>query len=159
MKETILDVLMFMFQSYVEDNEEVELDKKSLHKNLSEAGFADHNIEKAFEWLEGLPGVDESAALLNKPTKDSFRLFSDIEQRKIGEEGLSFLMFLERLGIFHGEIREHVIDRIMALDTQSVDLSQIRWVVLMILFNTPGNESSYTWLQNLSSDKVLPYIH
>ena len=46
MKETILDVLMFMFQSYVEDNEEVELDKESLHKNLSEAGFADKNIER-----------------------------------------------------------------------------------------------------------------
>ena len=158
MKETILDVLMFMFQSYVEDNDEVELDKESLHKNLSEAGFADHNIEKAFEWLEGLPGVDDSS-LLNKPTKNSFRLYSDAEHRKIGEEGLSFLMFLERLGIFHGEIREHVIDRIMALDTQNVDLSQIRWVVLMILFNTPGNESSYTWLQNLNSDKALPYLH
>ena len=158
MKETILDVLMYMFQSYVEDNEEVELDKESLHKNLLEAGFADKNIEKAFEWLEGLPGVDHSI-LLNKPTKNSFRLFSDVEHRKIGEEGLSFLMFLERLGIFHGEIREHVIDRIMALDTQSVDLSQIRWVVLMILFNTPGNESNYTWLQNLNSGKALPYIH
>ena len=47
MKETILDVLMYMFQSYVEDNEEVELDKESLHKNLAEAGFADQNIEKA----------------------------------------------------------------------------------------------------------------
>ena len=158
MKETILDVLMYMFQSYVEDNEEVELDKESLHKNLLEAGFADQNIEKAFEWLEGLPGVDHNT-LLNKPTKNSFRLFSDVEHRKIGEEGLSFLMFLERLGVFHGEIREHVIDRIMDLDTQRVDLSQIRWVVLMILFNTPGNESNYTWLQNLNSDKALPYIH
>ena len=57
MKETILDVLMFMFQSYVDDNEEVELDKESLHKNLSDAGFADDNIERAFEWLEGLPGA------------------------------------------------------------------------------------------------------
>ena len=72
MKETILDVLMFMFQSYVEDNEEVELDKESLHKNLSEAGFADKNIERAFEWLEGLPGVDDTA-LLNKPTKNSYK--------------------------------------------------------------------------------------
>ena len=68
MKETILDVLMFMFQSYVDDNEEVELDKESLHKNLSDAGFADDNIERAFEWLEGLPGADENS-LLNKPTK------------------------------------------------------------------------------------------
>ena len=31
MKETILDVLMYMFQSYVEDNDEVEFDKE-LHK-------------------------------------------------------------------------------------------------------------------------------
>jgi len=158
MKETILDVLMFMFQSYVEDNEEVELDKESLHKNLSDAGFADQNIEKAFAWLEGLPGVDDTS-LINKPTNNSFRLFSEAEHLKIGEEGLSFLMFLERLGIYNSEIREHVMDRIMALDTQSVDLSQIRWVVLMILFNTPGNESSYTWLQNLNSEKALPYIH
>tara|TARA_B100001758_G_scaffold246999_1_gene263505 strand:+ start:1618 stop:2094 length:477 start_codon:yes stop_codon:yes gene_type:complete len=158
MKETILDVLMFMFQSYVEDNEEVELDKESLHKNLSDAGFADQNIERAFAWLEGLPGVDDTS-LINKPTNNSFRLFSEAEHLKIGEEGLSFLMFLERLGIYNSEIREHVMDRIMALDTQSVDLSQIRWVVLMILFNTPGNESSYTWLQNLNSEKALPYIH
>ena len=106
MKETILDVLMFMFQSYVEDNEEVELDKKSLHKNLSEAGFADHNIEKAFEWLEGLPGVDESAALLNKPTKDSFRLFSDIEQRKIGEEVSMKEIELKILNINVKEVKE-----------------------------------------------------
>ena len=158
MKETILDVLMFMFQSYVEDNEEVELDKEFLHKNLSDAGFADQNIERAFAWLEGLPGVDDTS-LINKPTNNSFRLFSEAEHLKIGEEGLSFLMFLERLGIYNSEIREHVMDRIMALDTQSVDLSQIRWVVLMILFNTPGNESSYTWLQNLNSEKSLPYIH
>ena len=153
MKETILDVLMFMFQSYVEDNEEVELDKESLHKNLSDAGFADQNIERAFAWLEGLPGVDDTS-LINKPTNNSFRLFSEAEHLKIGEEGLSFLMFLERLGIYNSEIREHVMDRIMSLDTQSVDLSQIRWVVLMILFNTPGNESSYTWLQNLNSEKA-----
>ena len=54
MKETILDVLMFMFQSYVDDNEEVELDKESLHKNLSDAGFADDNIERAFENIYSL---------------------------------------------------------------------------------------------------------
>ena len=58
MKETILDVLMFMFQSYVDDNEEVE-SIKVYCKNLSELG-SDDNIERAFEWLEGLPGADET---------------------------------------------------------------------------------------------------
>ncbi|MBH32548.1 MAG: hypothetical protein CMD90_02740 [Gammaproteobacteria bacterium] len=158
MKESILDVLMYMFQSYVEDNEEVELDRESLHKNLSNAGFTDKNINRAFDWLEGLPGVDEKF-LLNKPTKNSFRLYSDNELQKIGDEGLSFLSFLERLGVVDSEIREHAIDRIMALDTNNVDLNQIKWVVLMILFNTPGNEINYTWLQNLDSGKSVPHIH
>ena len=96
MKESILDVLMYMFQSYVEDNEEVELDRESLHKNLSSAGFTDKNINRAFDWLEGLPGIDEKF-LLNKPTENSFRLYSENELQKIGDEGLSFLSFFERL--------------------------------------------------------------
>ena len=45
MKETILDVLMFMFQSYIEDGNDSEIDRNFLHKNLSMAGFADKNIE------------------------------------------------------------------------------------------------------------------
>ena len=49
MKETILDVLMFMFQSYIEDGNDSEIDRNFLHKNLSMAGFADKNIEKAFK--------------------------------------------------------------------------------------------------------------
>ncbi len=158
MKETILDILMFMFQSYVDDEDGAELDKNLLHENLINAGFSGKNIEKAFEWLEAIPGENESF-LLKKPKKNSFRLYSDAEYEKIGDEGLCFLMFLERLDIFHGEIREHVIDRIMALDTYSVDLGQIRWVVLMILFNIPGNESSYAWLQNLNSENISTYVH
>ena len=113
---------------------------------------------RSFDWLEGLPGIDEKF-LLNKPTENSFRLYSENELQKIGDEGLSFLSFLERLGVVDSEIREHAIDRIMALDTNNVDLNQIKWVVLMILFNTPGNEINYTWLQNLDSGKSVPYIH
>ena len=39
MKETILDVLMFMFQSYIEDGNDSEIDRNFLHKNLSMAGL------------------------------------------------------------------------------------------------------------------------
>ena len=71
MKETILDVLMFMFQSYIEDGNDSEIDRNFLHKNLSMAGFADKNIEKAFDWLERLPSDEESFLLIKPTTNDN----------------------------------------------------------------------------------------
>ena len=158
MKETILDVLMFMFQSYIEDGNDSEIDRNFLHKNLSMAGFADKNIEKAFDWLERLPS-DEESFLLNKPTQKSYRLYSENEILKLGTEGLAFMAFLGKFGVINGEIREHALDRIMALDSSKVDITQVKWVILMILFNTPGNEINYTWLQNLEPNYSTPIIH
>ena len=40
-----------------------------------------------------------------------------------------------------------------------VDITQVKWVILMILFNTPGNEINYTWLQNLEPNYSTPIIH
>jgi len=158
MKETIIDVLMYMFQSYIEDGNDSEIDRNFLHKNLSMAGFADKNIEKAFDWLERLPS-DEESFLLNKPTQKSYRLYSENEILKLGADGLTFMAFLEKFGVINGEIREHALDRIMALDSSKVDITQVKWVVLMILFNTPGNEINYTWLQNLEPNYSTPIIH
>ena len=64
MKETILDVLMFMFQSYIEDGNDSEIDRNFLHKNLSMAGFADKNIEKALDGIEIV--IATSARFRNK---------------------------------------------------------------------------------------------
>ena len=69
------------------------------------------------------------------------------------------MAFLEKFGVINGEIREHALDRIMALDSSKVDINQVKWVVLMILFNTPGNEINYTWLQNLEPNYSTPIIH
>ena len=69
------------------------------------------------------------------------------------------MAFLEKFGVIDGEIREHALDRIMALDSSKVDITQVKWVILMILFNTPGNEINYTWLQNLEPNYSTPIIH
>ncbi len=86
MKETILDVLMFMFQSYIEDGNDSEIDRNFLHKNLSMAGFADKNIEKAFDWFERLPS-DEESFLLNKPTQKSYRLYRIPQEMRLTIHG------------------------------------------------------------------------
>ena len=43
--------------------------------------------------------------------------------------------------------RELVLDRAMALDQDGIDLDDLKWVVLMVLFNQPGSEAAYAWME------------
>jgi len=38
-------------------------------------------------------------------------------------------------------------DRAMALDQDELDLDDLKWVVLMVLFNQPGSEAAYAWME------------
>ncbi|MEZ5671400.1 MAG: DUF494 family protein [Thiotrichaceae bacterium] len=64
-------------------------------------------------------------------------------------------MFLEQANILDPQTRELVIDRVMALDTEEFTLEQLKWVVLMVLFNQPGQESSLAWMEDLVYDEVM----
>ena len=40
----------------------------------------------------------------------------------------------------------------MALGDDEIDLDQLKWVVLMVLFNQPGRESAYAWMEDMVID-------
>ena len=63
-------------------------------------------------------------------------------------EAQGFLMFLEQHGVVSAEQRELVIDRAMALDQDDIDLDDLKWVVLMVLFNQPGSEAAFAWMES-----------
>ena len=58
-----------------------------------------------------------------------------------------FLLFLEQHGVLDADQRELVLDRAMALDQDELDLDDLKWVVLMVLFNQPGSEAAYAWME------------
>ena len=68
-------------------------------------------------------------------------------------------MFLEQSGILDARDREFVVERVMALDTDEIDLQQLKWVVLMVLLNQPGKEAAYTWMEDMVMDDVNINIH
>ena len=47
MKENVLDVLMYLFETYIDTEEEPEPDQNELRLELSRAGFGDNEIERA----------------------------------------------------------------------------------------------------------------
>jgi Smg protein len=63
------------------------------------------------------------------------------------------------MGVLSAMSRELVIERIMALDTNIIDLEQLKWIVLMVLFNLPGEETAYLWLEDMVFEATSNYLH
>ncbi|GIX38076.1 MAG: protein Smg [Silanimonas sp.] len=147
MKESILDVLLYLFEHYFNDEADLVRDRDSLQASLLEAGFSPAEIHKAFEWLDEL--AEQRPAVANARVDGPVRLYTAPEYAKLDAEGIGFLMFLEQNGVLGPEQRELVIDRAMALDQDEIDLDDLKWVVLMVLFNQPGAEAAYAWMENL----------
>jgi len=57
-------------------------------------------------------------------------------------------MYLENAGVLDAHRREMVIDRVMALDNQPVDLDDLKWIILMVLFTQKGQEANFAWMEN-----------
>jgi len=152
MKESVLDVLMYLFENYLDADAEVESDQDSLKEDLIGAGFPQAEVTKAFAWLEGLTVERGEGGEFAIGGVGSVRIYCSDEMERLDTECRGFLLFLEQVGVLDGMSRELVIDRVMALDSGEMDLDQLKWVVLMVLFNQPGRESAYTWMEELVID-------
>ena len=159
MKENMFDVLMYLFEHYYMDEEtEFSPDRESLHSELMEAGFPSSDINRAFEWLEDL--AEQHHQIDSPQTENAIRIFSGRECERLDTESRGFLLFLEQMGILLPDARERVIERAMALETDDFDIGQLKWVILMVLFNQPGAEAAYAWVEDLVFES-LPggYLH
>jgi Smg protein len=159
MKENILDVLMYLFENYMDNDVERNPDQETLKLELVEAGFTQAEINKAFIWLEGLAVLQDGMSPETLKSSRSIRIFTDQEAEKLGIECRGFLLFLEQVGVLDQGNRELVIDRVMALETEEIDLEQLKWVVLMVLFNQPGQEAAFAWVEDLVYDETAGTLH
>ncbi|MGS0726896.1 DUF494 domain-containing protein, partial [Shewanella sp. 0m-11] len=91
--------------------------------------------------------------------QQSFRIYTKAEMEKIDVESRGFLLFLEQIKVLSVEIREMVIDRVMEIDEPTLNLDDIKWVILMVLFNAPGNESAYEQMEDLIFEQPDGRLH
>jgi len=160
MKESMFDVLMYLFENYMEEDAEFDPDQESLTTELSQAGFPRVEISKAFTWLEGLSDLRESESQLpSEASAGSLRVFTAQEMEKIDCESRGFLMFMEQSGVLDSVSRELVIDRLMALEVDEISIEQLKWVILMVMFNRPGQEHAYALLEDVVFDEMEGHIN
>src|SRR6478672_89657 len=146
MKENILDVLLYLFEHVLDDDaaalhEREALQAGPLLAELGDAGFSPAEIRKAFDWLDAL--AEDRPAVEPPRAGGPVRVYVGAELEKLDADSRGFLMFLEQHGVLDAGQRELVLDRALALEQDAIDIDDLKWVVLMVLFNQPGSEAAY----------------
>ena len=157
MKETVLDVLMYLFETFVDSEEEPDPNRNELRDELEQAGFGDREIDRALDWLDGVNAADSSPADL--PRSAAIRIYDRMELDRLDATSRGYLLHLEQIGILPSTQRELVIDRLLALDSEEIDVEQIKWVVMMVLFSQPGNEQAYAQMEDLVFAEDTGWVH
>ncbi|MDR2877817.1 MAG: DUF494 domain-containing protein [Chromatiales bacterium] len=154
----MLDVLLYLFEHYVEEGREVPHDEAILKTVLKDAGFPQSEINKAFVWLEDLTqqrGEEHEA----QTPHSSFRIYSRQEHSKLNIECRGYLMSLECAGIIGAQTRELIIERAMALEPDELDLDRFKLIIMMVLANQTGEEHLQDWIEALIFDNASGRLH
>jgi len=155
-KQSVVDVLMFLFEEYLGDSNEAMDERNDMQLRLEEVGFQHQEIDQAFNWLEDLATLREGSDYI-PASVSSIRIFSEIEKNILDEESIGFLMYLEQSDILTPLTRELVLDRIIALN-HALDIEQLKWIVMIVLHTHPGEENAFAWMEGLVFNEVAEYI-
>jgi len=160
-KQSVVDVLMFLFERYLDDDELNETsrvtDKRdSIQIRLEEMGFHNQEINQAFDWLEDLADLQERQQFL--PVKEtSTRIYSEEEKKLLGIDSIGFLHFLEQTNILTPVTRELILDRVAALG-HPLDAEQMKWIIMIVLHAHPGEENALALMENFIFDEVTEVL-
>jgi len=148
MNHSVLDVLMYLFETFSEQEKDDATDHSVLRQELLQAGFGEPEVDRALTWLEDL-NRDPDHPFPASPADRSVRVFNSIELSRLDTECRGYLMYLEHIGILSALHREIVIDRLMALGAGEIDVEQVKWVTLMVLFSQAEQENAFARMEDL----------
>ena len=151
---------MYLFENYMDEGIEFQPDQEALTFELTQAGFHRGEIHKAFSWLDDLSTLRANSSDQPRAARSAaIRHYSPREQERLDEECRGYLHFMEASGVIDAATREVIIDRLMALETDEIALEQIKWVMLLVLFNQPGQEYAYHMLEDIVFDEMQGHLH
>jgi Smg protein len=158
MNENMVDVLIYLYENYMDGEEQPPVEQSDLEDELTQAGFSQSEIDKALRWLDELAlGVE--AVRDHGPVSGSIRVYSELECEKLDLEARGMLMSLEHSGILDPVSRELVIDRLLAIDHPQVLVEEVKWVALLVLMNRPGREEAFDQLEEMLYADDPVYLH
>ena len=153
----MFDLLIYMFEIYLSTQN--QLDFNNMTQELEAAGFDNDEIEKAFDWFSQLKLMSDKIPLSSKlKANNKLRVYTESELEKITCDGLGFILFLEQAQVLSSIEREIIIDRAMALSQNIISIDEVRWIVMMTLWNN-GRENDYLFVEDALYQTELSSLH
>ena len=137
---SIVEVIAYLLDIANSPNSDIDdffVDQAAIKERLEDAGFGREVVSKAFDWLKDLI-EQKSLYISNEADKVKFdqqtiRIFTPDEAACLGLDVRNFLLSLEQSGILDTRMREIVINQLMSLNQRTIDLIDVKWVVLLVL--------------------------
>ncbi len=150
----MFDVLVYLYENYWRPD--ACPDHRQLKRKLSAVGFENDEIQEALSWLDGLAaGAD---AVQGTQSDKSMRIYTEAERELLGDDSIGFISFLESAGVLPPPMREMVLDRASATGAGSMDLEDLKIIVLMVFWSL-GEEPDALILDELFVDPQDRLIH
>jgi len=144
----MFDILVYLFENYYQAQAYPDYD--TLGRKLHAAGFENDDIEDALDWLNSLTRKPDEGLPESLDAGSSFRGYTADESAKLLLESRGFIAFLESAKILSPLLRELIIERAMALPSETVGLDKLKVIVLMVLWTRRGNVDA------LVLDELIP---
>ena len=154
---SVLDTVLYLFENYLEDCEETP-QRATLENALHSSGFPEPTVSRALDWLEVLDSPADELTL-GASSPEACRVFSPEESLRLTPGARGFLLYLGQIGVLAPSQRELVIERLLALDSDDVDIEEVQWVVLLSLFRRPGQEAAFAQMEDLLYAEMAEFAH
>lgn len=159
MKENVIDVLMFLFDNYLNIEAEGYSDEMSLALELEEAGFMEGEINKAFDWLGDIADLYHERASLMTAEYDAVRILTEAEKHKLDAECQGFLMTLQAMNLLDAVTREIIIESAMKIEVDELNLQEFKRIVGLVVLNSPRHDEILIWVEDLIYDDIEETVH
>jgi Smg protein len=150
----MFDVLVYLYENYWRPD--ACPGHRQLSRKLSAVGFENDEIQEALSWLDGLASGAEAVA--GAQSEHSVRIYTADERELLGDDSIGFISFLESAGVLPPAMREMVLDRASAVGAGTMDLEDLKIIVLMVFWSL-GEEPDALILDELFVDPQDRLIH
>lgn len=158
MNENIIDVLVYLFENYLSEqtNLKEQYTKNNIYNGLEQAGFEKPTIDHAIDWLLSI-NADQHHII--SQSADAIRYYTPFEIELLDEEGIDFICYLESTGILTPTTRELLLNGLLNLNTDNIDVDDLQWLALIILFSQPDEEQAFASMESLMFDPPVDHEH
>ena len=145
----MLDILLYLFDQKLADEAAYAGGQVQIQQQLIARGFAPYEINLALHWLKELREWCEVTHFRVIPQATSVRIWTEGELKKLSRASLEMINRLEQQEVIDQWQREIIIDRAMAINMPSIDLEQIKWVTLIVLYYARLETKPMAWIEHV----------